>query len=125
MRPQHSFWPSPSGIDAWDVERLIRLAAGLPVLAVRVDAIDEIDTAYWYGFDGQEPTVRSIVEHMALVRDADLSYPIILSAEGRVMDGMHRLAKALLEGRDTIDAVRFEVTPPPDHVGCDPEQLPC
>ena len=29
---------------------------------------------------------------------ADLSFPVILAAEGRVMDGMHRIAKALLLG---------------------------
>ncbi len=31
------------------------------------------------------------------------------SADGRVMDGMHRIAKALLQGSDSIQAVRFPV----------------
>ena len=40
------------------------------------------------------------------------------------MDGMHRVAKALLEERGTIDAVRFAQTPEPDHVDVDPGDLP-
>lgn len=33
------------------------------------------------------------------------------------MDGMHRVAKALLLGRDDIEAVQFAEDPEPDHVG--------
>ena len=44
----------------------------------------------------------------------DLVYPIILSADGHVMDGMHRIAKAWMLGQRTITAVQFERDPPPD-----------
>jgi hypothetical protein len=37
---------------------------------------------------------------------------------------MHRIAKALLEGRTEIEAVRLIVNPEPDYVGVDPEELP-
>jgi hypothetical protein len=40
------------------------------------------------------------------------------------MDGMHRVARALLEGHEMIEAVRFETDPDPDHVNCRPEDLP-
>jgi|SoimicmetaTmtHAB_FD_contig_61_781537_length_1458_multi_2_in_0_out_0_4 hypothetical protein len=40
------------------------------------------------------------------------------------MDGMHRVVRALLEGRSTIAAVRFEVQPEPDYRNCDPATLP-
>ena len=56
--------------------------------------------------------------------EADLRYPIILSADGRVMDGMHRVAKAYLEGRETIQAVQFEVDPRPDYIGVEADDLP-
>ena len=52
-------------------------------------------------------------EDMRRVLAADLSYPIILSAEGHIMDGCHRLAKAALEGVP-VQVVQFKVTPPPD-----------
>lgn len=64
------------------------------------------------------------IEHMALVQAADLTYPIILSASGEVMDGMHRVAKAVLEGRTEIDAVQFPRDPDPDYVGRGPTDLP-
>jgi hypothetical protein len=35
---------------------------------------------------------------MRLIDQADLAFPIILASNGAVMDGMHRVAKALLRG---------------------------
>lgn len=52
-------------------------------------------------------TVRKVVEHCKLISEADTSYPIILGHDGCVMDGMHRVARAMLDGRSEIDAVRF------------------
>jgi hypothetical protein len=40
------------------------------------------------------------------------------------MDGMHRVARALLENRTHVKAVRFPADPEPDHVGIDPDDLP-
>lgn len=56
-------------------------------------------------------TMKDFVGHMMRVMEVDLSYPIILDDEGFIMDGRHRVAKALLEGRTTIRAVRFDETP--------------
>ena len=61
---------------------------------------------------------------MQLIDEVDLSYPIILDRDGRVMDGMHRICRAVREGKDTIPAVRFAASPEPDFVGCDPDELP-
>jgi hypothetical protein len=75
-------------------------------------------------FGDDEPvTWRALVEHLDLLEAADLAYPIILAADGRVMDGRHRVAKALHEGRSTIDAVQFDEDPPPDYVGKGPDEL--
>jgi hypothetical protein len=41
-----------------------------------------------------------------------------------VMDGMHRVAKAVRAGLQTIEAVQFTVDPEPDHVGREPADLP-
>lgn len=48
---------------------------------------------------------------MKRVLDANLDYPIILSDEGYIMDGHHRIVKALIENRPTIKAVRFDKNP--------------
>ena len=58
------------------------------------------------------------------VAEADLSYPVILGPGNRVMDGMHRVARALLESRTTIWARRFRELPEPDYRGCRPGALP-
>jgi hypothetical protein len=61
---------------------------------------------------------------MKLVNAADIRYPIILDKDGRVMDGMHRVCRAILDGVVKIPAVRFEADPDPDFVNCDPDRLP-
>jgi hypothetical protein len=124
MRKQYHFWPGDQAWDAWDVDRLIRLSADLPVHDVPLESIQELDTAYWALPRAEHPTVRELVVHMRLVRDVDPAYPVILGSDGRVMDGMHRIARALLEGRTTIRAVRFPTLPEPDYRNCSPDDLP-
>jgi hypothetical protein len=123
MRRQYHFWPGRHGVDAWDVDRLIELARDLPVDSVPVGDIREVDSVYWFD-NWHRPTVRSVVEHWQLMQATDLAYPVILGPDGRVMDGMHRIARALVEQRSTIDAVRFLVLPPADHLDCRPQDLP-
>jgi hypothetical protein len=48
------------------------------------------------------------------VQDTSLDYPIIMDRDGFIMDGWHRVVKALVEGRETIKAVRFDETPSPE-----------
>jgi hypothetical protein len=125
VRTQYHFWPGAEGLDAWDVARLIRLTADLPVRAIPLESIAEVDTVYWFAAgEDDRPTVRSIVGHVRLIEDVDTSYPIILGSDGRVMDGMHRIARALLDGRTTIAAVRFCTDPEPDYRNCHPDDLP-
>jgi hypothetical protein len=123
VRKQYHFWPGSTGLDAWDVDALIALAEGLPVEQVALAQLSEIDSVYWFD-DWHTPTVRRVVEHARLLQDADLAFPIILRPDGHVMDGMHRVARALLEGREVIDAVRLTALPPPAHTNCRPEDLP-
>jgi hypothetical protein len=124
IRAQYHFRDSPEGLLAWDVRRLVRRSRGLPVQAVPLAQIAELDFEHWYGYGEARPTVRSIIEHCQLMLAADLAYPIILDSAGRVMDGMHRVSKALMQGHTHIDAVQFVQDPAPDHTGCDPDTLP-
>jgi len=98
----------------WYTERLWRLAEKLPPFEISICGVPELDQNCW--FDGSEPTLRRVAEHCARINDADLSKPIILNVDGSLMDGGHRLCKALLEGRQTILAVRFDVMPTPDEI---------
>lgn len=124
IRAQYHFRPSKKGFYAWDVRKLAALAGDVAITNVPLNAIRELDEAYWYSDPRDMPSVRAIVAHMKLVERADRTYPIILCADGRVMDGMHRVAQALLHGDICIAARRFMVTPPPDHTDIMPADLP-
>jgi hypothetical protein len=101
------------------VDHLVELSRDLPVKQVPIDSIWELDTPYW-----SQLTVRDVVEHVRLVQEVDLTFPIILGVDGQVMDGMHRVVRAILEGHATVSAVQFDVHPAPDFRDCEPEQLP-
>jgi len=122
MRKQYYFRSSPQGLLAWDVDRLVILSRDFAVRAVPLAQLSEVDMPV--GGNDAALSWRGLVEHMQLVDAADLAYPIILAADGRIMDGRHRVTKALREGRATIDAVQFSEDPPPDHVGKGPDDLP-
>ncbi len=59
---------------------------------------------------------RQVAEYALLIHETDLKYPIILSVNGRVMEGLIRVAKALIEVRETVDAVQFEQDAEPDYI---------
>ena len=121
VRKQYFFRPSPRGLLAWDVDRLVKLSQDLPRKQVRIEDLGELDRP-WSG-DGDAHTWREMIAHIKLIDASDLSFPIILSAGGEVMDGRHRIAKAALLGLQTIECVQFGEDPQPDHIGKRPEEL--
>ena len=98
----------------WYTERLWELSKDLEPFEIEVEGIAELDQNCW--FTTREPTLRGVAAHSRLITNADLTKPIILNADGSLMDGGHRICRALLEGRSTISAVRFETMPEPDAV---------
>jgi hypothetical protein len=121
VRKQYYFRPSAQGLLAWDVDRLIELTRNFTRKHVRITDLGELDRK-WSG-DEEGQTWRGMIDHIRLIDHADLSFPIILAANGEVMDGRHRIAKAALANRETIECVQFEIDPPPDHIGKQPEEL--
>jgi hypothetical protein len=122
MRKQYFFRKSDAGLQAWDVDRLVELSDGLPVRRVSLTDLREVDEPLTAS--DETPSWDSLLEHKRLIEEADLSYPIILSASGEVMDGRHRIAKAALNGASEILAVRFPADPEPDYLGKGPDDLP-
>lgn len=108
----------PGGRAVWRTEDLWRAAEGLPVKRVRLDDIAEFDQDCWFGHR-HAPTCRAVADHARRIQAADPAYPVILSADGRLMDGGHRVAKAYLAGADDIAAVQFEVDPEPAWITTD------
>lgn len=56
-------------------------------------------------------TVKELAEHIKRCLEVDTSYPIILNENGTILDGWHRIVKALVDGKETIKAVRFQEEP--------------
>ena len=121
MRRKYHFRKAGDDIHIWDVQRLIQLTQAFRVKKVLLADIQELNEAYW--FPDKHPITQQIIEHFKLVQDADLSYSVILCAQGRVMDGMHRAAKASLLKRTDILAVQFEHTPAPDFINIAEDEL--
>jgi hypothetical protein len=97
----------------WRMHELWELAEGLPVKKVRLSDLEGFDEVRWFGGPlNIKPTCRAIAEHARDIYASDLSYPIILSPHGEVLDGWHRICKAFAEGIEELDAVQLPKLPP-------------
>lgn len=94
------------GNHIWSVARLFELSRHLPVMEI---PINHLYVYYRY----EKLTLRDMVMHMQAVNDADLDCPVIMDEDGEIMDGRHRIMKAMLTGAETIKAVRFDKNPAP------------
>lgn len=97
----------------WRTQRLWELAKNLAVFEYEVASFNSFDKDVWFNTQ-QVPTVNNVLKHFKKIETANFDYPIILSQNGTVLDGVHRICRAYLDGRKTIPAVRFEVDPEPD-----------
>ncbi len=97
------------GNHSWSCARLFELSRDLPVMEI---PLDHLNVYYTY----EKLTLRDMVMHFQAVQASDLDMPIILDEDGELMDGRHRLMKAMLTGAETIKAVRFDVNPDPCRV---------
>ena len=103
------------------VERLWELASEQRAFDMPV-VLFNLDVDVW--FRRRRATVRRLLRHLRRIEAADLSYPIILSESGSVMDGYHRLAKAVFRQYSTIRVVQFQSDPPPDEIHVFGEHVP-
>ena len=102
----------------WNVPTLWAAAAkaiASGAAQIQVKAIKELERFEAAWLDIEPATQDELEWHLVRIRDADLEYPIILTAEGCIMDGLHRLAKAILMHHETIKVIQFKMTPVPDH----------
>lgn len=94
------------------MQQLWEMAEGLPIKKVRVADLNALDDVRWFSeLMNKQPTCRAVAEHARDIYEADFRFPIILSPSGVVLDGMHRLCKAFLQGMEEIDAVQLPVMP--------------
>jgi hypothetical protein len=98
----------------WHVPDLQAAAVGLPVQESSTARFN-LNVDAWFG-EACSPTIANVVHHTKYIISADLAKPILLSAEGHVFDGLHRLAKCLLEGISTVKYQQFQVNPEPSEI---------
>jgi hypothetical protein len=101
----------------WRMSTIWSAAEGKPAVSVSIADLHILDEVVWFGGPNHvEPTIRRVAHHARDILRADLSHPIIMTRSGDVLDGAHRIAKAYLEGRQTLPAVVLDDWPPPDGV---------
>ena len=98
----------------WYTKRLWELSKDFEPFYIPLGEIVELDRDCWFG--STEPTLREVARHADRIAKADLDYPIILNDDGSLMDGGHRVCKALINGQTSILAVKFAEMPEPDEV---------
>jgi ribonuclease HI len=97
----------------WNVERLSEAAKNLPITKVPLGRFDRfLDSDF--RFDGGPATVRQVADEAHRIYETGRSRPVILSADGEVMDGGDQIALAYLKQQKEVDVVRFETDPEPD-----------
>lgn len=94
----------------WKAQTLYDFAKAkeYPVLDMPLWCIDLSTDAFECG------SLKDFIFQCKRVNDTSLDYPIILDENGVVADGYHRLCKAILEGKETIKAIRLLEMPAPD-----------
>ena len=115
--PEHGFVDGDDkNLYYWKASTLWKLSETMEVEDVSLDSFDWTNENFQCGNLSDPPLWRDIGNHTKQILAADLKYPIVISAEGNVMDGMHRILKCYVFGLPTVKAVRFKVTPPPDMI---------
>ena len=95
----------------WTVTNLIARAKDLEPFDLPLAAIYS-GTEVWTPVG----SAYGIAHHVRRALDVNTEYPIILCQQGFIMDGWHRVLRALIDGKTTIKAVRFVETPPYDYL---------
>jgi len=95
----------------YKVADIIFAAKDLPIEKVDIRLLDK-----WYnlGLDEQDVTLVDVARKIKHVLSVDFKHPIIISDDGAVLDGKHRLTKALYLGKKTVNVkiLPIELMPP-------------
>lgn len=91
----------------YSVKDLIEVAKKYEPFDLLIKSID-IGSNPW-----GELSIKSYAYHIKRMNEANMDYPIILDDTGYICDGWHRLLKAIVNGQNTIKAVRLTIMPDP------------
>lgn len=93
--------------NSYDAPTLVQFAKdkGYPTFDMPIVGIDMSELPFAVDDFAQ------FVWQLSRVMKTDLAYPILLDDHGTICDGWHRVAKAVMEGRPTIKAIRLQEMP--------------
>jgi hypothetical protein len=80
------------------VDRFVFQARDVPRIEIPLTALWQLDEPFWLNAGDPPGTCRTVIEPARLINAVDLGYPIILSAEGRVVDGHASRGKSSAAG---------------------------
>ena len=97
----------------WALEFIWELADSLVPDMIEVDKLwdERYGEAWCWQHEDEVVNNNFFLHHMSRVMTADLNYPIILSEENLIFDGVHRLMRAKYLGLKRIPYVKFERDP--------------
>jgi len=93
----------------WAINTLIAESENLKPFKIKVSTIDKSGYPW-----SKDITLHNLCYHMSRINACSLEFPIILSETGAIMDGYHRICKAVLLKEEFITAVQFDHDP--DHI---------
>lgn len=93
--------------NSYDAPTLVQFAKdkNYPVFDMPIVGIDMSELPFAVNSFAQ------FVWQLSRVMKTDLAYPILLDDHGTICDGWHRVAKAVMEGKSTIKAIRLQEMP--------------
>lgn len=116
---QQSMYGDEAG-NRWWAKTLWDCAKNISAVDVPIEEFKRyLKLAVWYCDKPRKyPNMRDVIQQASLIAYADLRYPIICNYDEkgqlRILDGCHRLAKAMMKGKSTIKVKIIKELPPPD-----------
>lgn len=93
-----------NGSEEWDIDYLISEAKNI---------IPKSTLLCHLNLTNMDPYFFSNLKRVIF---ADLNYPIILAPDGCIIEGIHRVIKALMEGQSMIMCKKFKEMPKPNRI---------
>lgn len=99
-----------AGGNKYDVGKLWEVSKKLPTERLAVEDTDYMQAKSWTGGKSPEEVLSSRDDshgHMTRINKANLRYPVLVAPNQGMIDGMHRVAKAHKQEKDTVPMRRF------------------
>ena len=87
--------------NTYDIKILINLSKELPVFNFDLTSISLEDKNFIHW---KLENVRDFIVHYIRVKNVDLNSPILVRSDGVIIDGYHRVIKAILSGEKNLPA---------------------